>query len=52
MSWGSWQEFVAMGGYGAYVWGSFGVAALALGIECLLLHRRLRSCARQNEEAE
>jgi heme exporter protein D len=27
MIWNSWQDFWAMGGYGLYVWGSFGVSA-------------------------
>ena len=25
MNWGSLSEFLAMGGYGLYVWGSYGV---------------------------
>ncbi|MCX7174787.1 MAG: heme exporter protein CcmD [Proteobacteria bacterium] len=29
-----------MGGYAFYVWGSFGVAAVALAIEPLLLRKR------------
>ncbi len=29
MNWGSASEFFAMGGYGLYVWGSFGVTAAA-----------------------
>lgn len=31
MQWGSVAEFFAMGGYGLYVWPSFGVAALCMG---------------------
>jgi heme exporter protein D len=42
MNWHSWQEFAAMGGYGAYVWGSFGVVALAMAFEVWLLGRRAR----------
>jgi len=34
MNWGSLGEFLAMGGYGLYVWGSFGMCALVLGAEC------------------
>lgn len=37
MNWTSWNAFVDMGGYGLYVWGSFGAVALALGIEVALL---------------
>ncbi|SFV17445.1 heme exporter protein CcmD [Pseudoduganella namucuonensis] len=43
MNWNSWSEFAAMGGYGAYVWGSFGATALALAGELLLLSRRKRA---------
>ena len=40
MQWHSVGEFFAMGGYAIYVWGSFGVTALALTIEPLLLRKR------------
>ncbi|MCX7179698.1 MAG: heme exporter protein CcmD [Proteobacteria bacterium] len=40
MQWNSVGEFFAMGGYGFYVWGSFGVTALAMLIEPLLLRKR------------
>ncbi len=40
MTWNSPAEFFAMGGYAFYVWGSFGVTALALLIEPLLLKKR------------
>jgi heme exporter protein D len=29
----SWDAFWAMGGYGLYVWGSYGVVAIALVLE-------------------
>ena len=32
MQWGSVAEFFAMGGYGLYVWTSFGVTALLVTI--------------------
>ena len=35
-------QFVAMGGYGFYVWGAFGVTALVLVIEVLGLRARRR----------
>ena len=35
MIWNSWNDFWAMGGYGLYVWGSFGVAALCIALEML-----------------
>ena len=47
MNWGSAGEFFAMGGYGLYVWGSFGVSALAIAIEILMLaERRKRALLR------
>ena len=33
MIWSSWSEYIAMGGYGLYVWGSFGVTAAAIAAE-------------------
>lgn len=40
------SEFLAMGGYGFYVWGAYGMAALALAIEVVALRaRRRRACA-------
>ena len=35
-------EFLSMGGYAFYVWGSYGVAAAALALEVALLVRRVR----------
>lgn len=43
MQWASAAEFFAMGGYGLYVWGSFGACALALAIEPLLAGHRLNA---------
>jgi heme exporter protein D len=40
MQWSSVADFLHMGGYGLYVWGSFGVCAAALVMEQLLLKRR------------
>ena len=41
MNWGSFADFVAMGGYGAYVWGSFIPALAAFAVEfSLVRHRR------------
>jgi heme exporter protein D len=46
MNWNSAAEFFAMGGYALYVWGSFGVCALALALEPYLLSRRRRAILR------
>ncbi len=44
MNWGSFDAFIAMGGYGLYVWGSYLVTAAALAIEvALLIVRRRRT---------
>lgn len=43
MQWGSVSEFFAMGGYGLYVWGSYVVTAVALGVEVFLVRRRTRT---------
>ena len=50
MSWNSASEFFAMGGYGFFVWGSFGVAAACMLIEPLLAIRRHRDAVRQTGE--
>ena len=46
MNWGSASEFFAMGGYGLYVWGSFGVTAAALLVEALLARKRFSDTRR------
>ena len=42
MNWNSTAEFLAMGGYGFYVWGSFAVTAACLALEPFLLAARLK----------
>ena len=46
MNWGSPAEFFAMGGYGLYVWGSFGVCALIMVMEPILAKRRQKDILR------
>ena len=36
------SEFLAMGGYGVYVWGSYAVTFALLAIEVALLMKRTR----------
>ena len=43
LHWSSWSEFLAMGGYGLYVWGSFGVTAVVMLGEVLSLRARHRA---------
>jgi len=43
----SWSEFWHMGGYALYVWPSFGVAAVLMIAEPLLLRTRCREARRR-----
>ena len=38
--WNSFSDFLSMGGYGFYVWGSFGATALIMTIEPILVARQ------------
>lgn len=46
-NWGSWSEFFSMGGFGLYVWGSYGVTLVLLVGEVLMLWKRKRNIARR-----
>jgi heme exporter protein D len=62
MNWGSWQNFLAMGGYGLYVWGSYVVTLAVLVAEIVALVARRRgvienlskfyAARRRNDETE
>ena len=62
MNWGSWQNFLAMGGYGLYVWGSYAVTLAVLVAEIVALVTRRRGvierlskfyvARRRNDETE
>ncbi len=41
--WKSFSDFLAMGGYGLYVWGSFGVTALFLTVETIIVARNRKT---------
>jgi heme exporter protein D len=43
MQWGSAAEFFAMGGYGLYIWGAYGMTALVIVLELIALVRRGRT---------
>ena len=43
MNWGSLTDFLAMGGYGFYVWGSYGLTVLLIALELTLLVARHRA---------
>ena len=46
MNWAGWADFIAMGGYGLYVWGSFGVTAAVMLGEVWVLAAQRRALAR------
>lgn len=43
MNWHSLRDFLDMGGYALYVWGSFGMVALVLVVECWAVALRRRA---------
>ena len=47
MQWNSFSEFISMGGYGFFVWGSYGVAFLLLAAEIIMLRSRKRRVIEQ-----
>ncbi|GHU42107.1 hypothetical protein AGMMS50289_06300 [Betaproteobacteria bacterium] len=47
MYWNSFSDFLHMGGYGLYVWGSFGMTALVMVAEPLLARRQHRLIAQR-----
>jgi len=42
-----WSKFFSMGGYGLYVWGSYGITFVSLAGEVLMLWKRKRNLARR-----
>ncbi len=51
MNWGSLSEFLHMGGYGLYVWGSFGVTALLIAGELWMLKAHRKEALKQARRA-
>ena len=45
------SEFLAMGGYGFYIWGAYGVAALAIVVELVALRARRAAALKASTEA-
>lgn len=41
--WNSFGDFLAMGGYGTYVWGSFGLTALVMVFEPIFVARNRKN---------
>ena len=51
MNWSSVAEFAAMGGYGLYVWGAFGVTAVVMLGELLALRGRRKALCAVDDDA-
>ncbi|MGZ8321285.1 MAG: heme exporter protein CcmD [Telluria sp.] len=51
MNWSSISDFLAMGGSGAYVWGSFGVVFALMAAEVLAVGQRWRTIRQQLQRA-
>ena len=49
MHWNSISEFLAMGGYAFYVWGSFGITFLAMAIEVWQLNKHRQDLSKATE---
>ncbi|MFY9514679.1 MAG: heme exporter protein CcmD [Rubrivivax sp.] len=52
MNWGSAEAFFHMGGYGLFVWGSYGLTLLLMVIEPLLARQRYRAALRALHDDE
>jgi len=46
----NWSQYLAMGGYGLYVWTSYATAALVLVYNLLSARRRTRQVRKQLQE--
>jgi heme exporter protein D len=52
VNWGSWDNFMRMGGYGFFVWGSYGMAVAIVAVEVWQLKvRRRRAVTELRREA-
>jgi len=52
VNWGSWDNFLRMGGYGFFVWGSYGMTVAIVAVEVWQLKvRRRRAVTELQREA-
>lgn len=51
MHWNSLDAFLAMGGYGEYIWGAYGLTALLMLIELIAVLRRHRQARARLRDA-
>jgi heme exporter protein D len=47
VTWGSWDAFWSMGGYGLYVWGSYAMAVAVFAVEIWQLKSRRRAAVHE-----
>jgi heme exporter protein D len=52
MHWSSFAQFISMGGYGLYVWGSYGVTLVLLGGEVIMLLKRKRDLSKRAQSPQ
>ncbi|HEX5374282.1 MAG TPA: heme exporter protein CcmD [Aquabacterium sp.] len=52
MQWQSVSEFVAMDGYGLYIWGAYGVTLVCMVVEPWLVGRRRRAAWRDAAQSQ
>lgn len=52
MRWESWADFLAMGGYGLYVWGSMGVTFLLMALEVFVARQARLQAEREVRQAQ
>jgi heme exporter protein D len=52
MNWTDLRDFLDMGGYGLYVWGSLGMTAAVVLAELAMLRLRRRLLVREAEDAD
>ncbi|WP_439519244.1 heme exporter protein CcmD [Hydrogenophaga sp.] len=52
MNWTDLRDFLDMGGYGLYVWGSMGMTAAVVVAELAMLRLRRRLLVREAEDAD
>ena len=52
MHWNSFDEFIRMGGYGLYVWGSYAVTLAVMVAESQFVAQRLRRARAPDREGD
>ncbi len=52
MNWNSVSEFINMGGYGLYVWGSYLMVAAVIALEVVQLRNRARELDAAKEQTQ